>query len=216
MNHQWIFEKSVCLWISRFPPQTLLIPLWYFSSILFEDKWFYWVSYFRIRSRKLLRMYYFLFCFTESQNLWTVSVGRNLWKSSSPTSMTQRVSQEEVDFECLQKGRIHNPSGKAFPVLCHPQYKEVLTLRWNFLFEFLAIATCPVTGHHWKEPGTILLAPTLEIFICINEIPSHPSLPTLNRPSSLITGEMLQTPNHLCGPYLTLSSNTLSFLKCGE
>lgn len=36
------------------------------------------------------------------------------------------------------------------------------------VFEFLAITTCPITGHHYEESGIILLAATLEIFIFIN------------------------------------------------
>jgi len=44
--------------------------------------------------------------------------------------------------------------------------KFFLLFSWNFpLLQLVPIAPCPVTGHHWKESGPVLLTPTLEIFI---------------------------------------------------
>lgn len=37
----------------------------------------------------------------------------------------------------------------------------------------MAIALHPVTKHHWKESGSILLAPDFEILKCTDEIPSE-------------------------------------------
>jgi len=56
-----------------------------------------------------------------------VGVGRDLCRSSSPTPLLKQGHLEQtaqdfiqVDFECLQKRRIHNLSGQPVPVLCHP------------------------------------------------------------------------------------------------
>jgi len=67
------------------------------------------------------------------------------------------------------------------------------------MLQFVPIAPCPVAGHHWKESGSILLTPTLEIFIGIYKVPSQPSLLQAKQaqlPQPLLLGEMLQSPNH--------------------
>jgi len=38
------------------------------------------------------------------------------------------------------------------------------------------MASCPGTGHHWKEPGCVLTAPFLQIFIHIDFIHPEPPL----------------------------------------
>lgn len=63
------------------------------------------------------------------------------------------------------------------------------------------IGSHPVTGDHCKEPGTILLMPAFEIFICINGIPSWSFLLWTKQAQllqSLFIREILQIPNHLC------------------
>lgn len=65
----------------------------------------------------------------------------------------------------------------------------------------MPIPPCPAAEHHQKEPGAILLAPTLEIFVRIDGIPSQPSHLQINQAQlwqPLLTREILQTPNHLC------------------
>ncbi|KFV81554.1 Y-box-binding protein 3, partial [Struthio camelus australis] len=56
-----------------------------------------------------------------------VEVGRDLWRSSSPTSLLQQgplehIAQDRVQagFEYLQRRRLHHLSGQPVPVLCHP------------------------------------------------------------------------------------------------
>jgi len=44
------------------------------------------------------------------------------------------------------------------------------------VFQFVPIASGPVTGHHWKQPGCILFAPSFRVFIYADEIPPDPSL----------------------------------------
>lgn len=38
------------------------------------------------------------------------------------------------------------------------------------MFQFVPVVSCPGTEHHWKEPGSVLFVPFLQVFININEI----------------------------------------------
>ena len=114
-----------------------------------------------------------------------VGVGRDLYGSSSPTLLPkqghlQQAAQDLVQagLEYLQRRRLHNLPGQPVPVLHHPQSEEVLPhIQMELpVLQFVPIAPCPVTGHHWKELGTILLTPTLQIFVSIYKVPSQPSL----------------------------------------
>jgi len=62
-----------------------------------------------------------------------VGIERDLWGSSSPTSLIsqgdlKQAAQDRVQagFEDLQRRRLHNPSRHPVPVLHHPQSKAVL------------------------------------------------------------------------------------------
>jgi len=62
-----------------------------------------------------------------------VGSGRDLCESSSPTPLPKQGHLEQAaqdlvqaDFGFLQRRRIHSPSGKPVPGLCHPQSEEVL------------------------------------------------------------------------------------------
>ena len=91
----------------------------------------------------------------------------------------QQAAQDRVQAgpEYLQR-RLHHLPGQPVPVLRHPQREEVLPHVQTELpmLQFVPIAPCPVTGHHWKEFGPILLTPILEIFVSIYKVPSQPSL----------------------------------------
>ena len=61
-----------------------------------------------------------------------VGVGRDLWRSASPTQLLkqdhlEQVSQNRVQVgsESLQRRRLHNLSGQPVPVLGHPQREDV-------------------------------------------------------------------------------------------
>lgn len=73
------------------------------------------------------------------------------------------------------------------------------------VLQFVLIASCPLTGHHGKDPGSIFFAPSLQVVAHIDEIP--PEFPFLQAEQShssqpLLTGEVLQSPDHLGGPPL--------------
>ena len=74
-----------------------------------------------------------MFSCNASQNHRMFGVGRDLWRSPSPTplpkqSHLQQAAQDLVQagLEYLQRRRIHSPSGQPVPVLRHPQREEVL------------------------------------------------------------------------------------------
>jgi len=81
-------------------------------------------------------------------------VGRDLWGSSSPTTLLKRGHLEQAALDrvqYLQRRRLHNLSGQPVPVLRHHQSKEVLPrvpeLELPMLW-FVPIAPCPIVGHH--------------------------------------------------------------------
>uniref|UniRef100_A0A8B9P213 CUB and sushi domain-containing protein 3 n=1 Tax=Apteryx owenii TaxID=8824 RepID=A0A8B9P213_APTOW len=61
-----------------------------------------------------------------------VEVGRDLWRSSSPTPLLKQGHLEHVAQDCIQAGfeylqrrRLHHLSGQPVPVLCHPHSEKV-------------------------------------------------------------------------------------------
>jgi len=70
------------------------------------------------------------------------------------------------------------------------------------VFQFMPTASGPVTGHHKKEPESVLFAPFLKVFIYIKKIPPEPSLHQAKRSQPSLIGEMVQSLNNLRGPLL--------------
>ncbi|KAK4830703.1 hypothetical protein QYF61_012872 [Mycteria americana] len=110
-------------------------------------------------------------------------------------------------FDCLQGGRFHNVSGHSVPVVSHPHSKKVFpdVHRQPPVFQFVPIASCPVTGHHQIQPGSVFSTPSLQVFIYIDKMSPQPSLlqaqqSQLSQP--FLIGEMLQSLHHLHGPLL--------------
>jgi len=141
-----------------------------------------------------------------------LGVGRDLCGSSSPTPLPKQGHLQQAAQDCIQAGlkylqrrRLHNLPGQPVPMLHHPQSKEVLPhVQMELLMlQFVPLAPCPVAGHHCKEFGPILLTPILQIFIGIYKVLFQPSplqAEQAQRPQPLLTGEMLQSPHHLCSP----------------
>ena len=93
----------------------------------------------------------------SSQNHRMVEVGRDLWISSSPNPLLKQdhlehVAQDHVQagLEYPQRRRLHKLSGQPIQVLCHPHSRKVSPhVRMELpLFQFVPVASCPVTGHH--------------------------------------------------------------------
>lgn len=69
-------------------------------------------------------------------------------------------------------------SGQLVSVLHQLQSTEVLlgVQTEPSVFQFVCITSCPGTGHHWNEFGSIFFAPFPQVFIDIDKILSEPSL----------------------------------------
>ena len=85
------------------------------------------------------------------------------------------IAQDYVQtaFEYLEEWRYHNLSGHPVLVVSHPHSEKKIPYvqRDPPVFPWVPIASCPVTGYHWKEPGSILFAPSLQVFVYIGKIP---------------------------------------------
>lgn len=70
------------------------------------------------------------------------------------------------------------------------------------VFQVVPVASDPVVAHHYTEPGSVLLAPSLQEFIHITEIPL--SLLQAEQPqlSAFPLRRLLQSLHHLCVPLL--------------
>lgn len=96
-----------------------------------------------------------------------------------------QLTQHLSVLQQSQRGRFHDLPGQPVPALCCPQCKVLPHVEVELLVvQFMAIVPCPVAGHHLKGPGTILLAPAFETFICIDEIPLSLLFSRLKRPGS--------------------------------
>ena len=144
--------------------------------------------------------------FTESQNGrgWKgpleITQSNPLPKQGHPEQAAEDLVQAGLEY--LQRRRLHNLPGQPVPGLRHPPREEVLPPVQTELPvpQFVPIAPCPVAGHHWKEPGPVLLTRTLQIFRGICKIPSQPSLLQAEQaqlPQPLLLEEMLQSPHPL-------------------
>jgi len=73
------------------------------------------------------------------------------------------------------------------------------------VFQFLPIGTGPVIGHHWKESGSIVFAPSLQTFIYVDNSPSKPCLLEAEQSQlsqHFLVVEMFQSLNSCHGPSL--------------
>ena len=101
-----------------------------------------------------------------------------------------------VVFEYLHRRRLRNLSGQPVPVLCHPHSKEVIShVQMELsLLQFGPTASFPVSRHLCKQPGPILLIPSLKILVHINKIPSQPSFLQAKSSVSLSSKERCSSP----------------------
>lgn len=113
------------------------------------------------------------------QNYRIMKVEGDLGRSS-PRPWPKQNQQEQVaqghvqlGTEYLQGCRLSNIFGQAVSLLSHLQSEKAffLYLNGNSVFQFVRIASCPLTGHHWTNPGSVQFAPSLEVFIDTNKNP---------------------------------------------
>ena len=71
---------------------------------------------------------------------------------------------------------MHNLPGQSVPVLSHLHSEKMFPdIQMELLvFQFVLIASGPVTVHHWEESGSILFVLSPQVFMCINKIYPYP------------------------------------------
>lgn len=67
--------------------------------------------------------------------------------------------------------KTHNLPGQPGSVLSHGRKVFPAVQREPPVFHIVLVTSGPVTGHHWKEPNSIFLVPSPQVFIDIDEIP---------------------------------------------
>lgn len=122
-----------------------------------------------------------------------VEVGRDCWKSPVPTPLLMQVRLSWLPrtvstyFWVPQRMETPSPSGQLVSVLRHPHRKKqkkcLLMVQRNL--QFVPAASGPSVGNYWKDPGSILCAPYLQLLMHIDRSPLSLLSPRLNSPSSL-------------------------------
>ena len=99
-----------------------------------------------------------------AQNHRITEVGRDLWRSPSPTPCwsrsLQQVAQESVQArsEYLQRSRLHDCSGQLFSALSPSQETSSCSHR---IPVFQSVPLVLISAHQRTEPGPTHLIPTL-------------------------------------------------------
>lgn len=109
--------------------------------------------------------------------------GRNFWRSFclAPLFMQGHpgagCTSLQTSFAYLQGERFHSLPGQPVPLLINPHRKKKKKVpdlqRGPSVFQFMPIASSPVTGHQWKEPGSLFLVSSLQIFLTLIRLPSE-------------------------------------------
>lgn len=129
-------------------------------------------------------------------------VGRVLWRSSGPTPFSSRAAQGHVQmaFQYLWGWRLHDSSGQPVPVLSHPHSEKAFPYaeKETPVFQFVPIASGPVTGHCWKNLDSIFSILSLQVFVHIDKIAPEPFFIQAEQLfQSFLTGDVLQSLNIL-------------------
>jgi len=107
-----------------------------------------------------------------------VEAGKDRLNSFNPNSCFKQghldhIAQDhiQVGFEYLQERWVHSLSRHLVPVLCNSQSKGFSHVQMELcVFQFEAVISYPAARHHRKQPGLIVLIPSLKIFLHINKI----------------------------------------------
>ena len=108
------------------------------------------------------------------------------------------------------------PLGNLF--WCSATLTVVSYVQIEFLvFGFLPIASCPVTGLHWEETGSMFFTPSHQIYVNIDENCLSLFRSRLNNPRSLslFSCERCYNPVILVALCWTCSAKSMSFVSTG-
>lgn len=105
-------------------------------------------------------------------------IGSDVWRPPCPLlkqSHLELVSQAcvlgKMTLEYLQEWKTPQPLWEAEAYVGPPLSEKMIFYVQRDLpvFLWVSIASCAVTGYHWKEP--ILSAPSFHVFVYIGKIP---------------------------------------------
>lgn len=136
---------------------------------------------------------FYLWRHTQTWLLWgswhhtMVVVGRGPWSSPASTSLLKQSHPEAAAQDCASHPRRETMPLLWVPVLSHSHRKKVFldVQRERRVSPFVPITSCPVSGHHREDPGSVLFAPSLQAFVDIDEILLSLLFSGLDSPSSL-------------------------------
>lgn len=123
----------------------------------------------------------------ESQHGWSLLGPSGPSPAPAGTLRAGCSGLRPSSFWWPSRRRFPNLSGKTVWVLCHLHSAEGLPDAQSELpvFQSVPIASCSGTGHHWREPGSVLFAPSLQLFMGTDKIPQSLLFSRLNSPGSL-------------------------------
>lgn len=109
--------------------------------------------------------------------------GRHLWRLFGPMSLLRQGHlQPAMQDWCLvdQGWWLHNSSGKPVPVLGHPPSKKCFPMfRGNPpVFQCVPIASGFASVNQWKQPGSILFAPSFRYLYTLVTSNANPRITT--------------------------------------
>lgn len=151
-----------------------------------------------------------------------VEFGRDIWRPSVSTSLLKQRHPElfelyhvQMAFQYHQTGDSTTSLGNVCPEMRPPMYtpqlyhshsKEVLlpVQMESTALQFVPIASYSGPGHHWKGPGSVTFALSLQVFTDIDEIPLTLLFSKMNSPSSLslTVGEVLKSCDNRGDPLM--------------
>lgn len=86
-----------------------------------------------------------------------------------------RAQAEHTAQDCLHIVLEYLQQGQSVPVLSQ-LHSEVWSSAGISVHQLLPVVSCAIVQHHWEEPGSIILAPSLQILTDTDEVPSLLSL----------------------------------------
>ena len=107
-----------------------------------------------------------------------MTVGKDLWRSSSPTHLLKQVACSILHRKAprqvlsISRGDSTASLGRLFRSVTFTVKKFFSVLMELPQFQFVPIGPCSVTGQCCKEPGPIRLTPIRWVFISTDKIPS--------------------------------------------
>lgn len=133
------------------------------SGSLVSQQVKHWCVFENVRKSVCLAVYSSI----ESQNSWGWKRCLDIILCNCPAqpelSVADCPGQCPYSFDYLQGQRLHL-SGQPVPVLSH--LYTVKTCFLMFRLNLLCFSECTVSGHHWKEPGSVFF--TLSIFFMLS------------------------------------------------